>query len=242
MADNAYSALADWFEYLNDDCGYEEWSQYLLSVLQKNGAGKTGIDLGCGSGYFTRQLYKNGYAVTGVDKSGEMLQKAASLAKKEGLAIPFVQADAAALRWGKRVDFIVSLNDCFNYVSAEKLPVAFRKAAACLKKGGFFFFDVSTPYKFDRMPPVSADDREDITYLDFRKREGEKETIEVTLFVKGEDGKYERYDETHTQYIHTQEAIVTALESAGFDLLSASGHLGTETSCAERWEFSARRR
>ena len=29
----AYAGLADWFEYLNDDCGYENWSQYLIAKL-----------------------------------------------------------------------------------------------------------------------------------------------------------------------------------------------------------------
>ena len=29
----AYAGLADWFEYLNDDCDYENWSQYLIAKL-----------------------------------------------------------------------------------------------------------------------------------------------------------------------------------------------------------------
>ncbi len=29
----AYSALAAWFEYLNADCDYEKWSQYLYGRL-----------------------------------------------------------------------------------------------------------------------------------------------------------------------------------------------------------------
>ena len=39
----AYFALADWFEYLNADCDYEKWSQYLhnelLSLGVRAGAG-----------------------------------------------------------------------------------------------------------------------------------------------------------------------------------------------------------
>ena len=30
----AYSSLADWFEYLNADCDYEQWSQYLYGRLR----------------------------------------------------------------------------------------------------------------------------------------------------------------------------------------------------------------
>ena len=53
----AYSALAEWFEYLNDDCGYENWSQYLIKELSPYGL-TTGLDVGCGGGYFTRYYRK----------------------------------------------------------------------------------------------------------------------------------------------------------------------------------------
>ena len=38
-----YSALGGAFEYLNDDCGYDEWSQYLINKLKSLGAGRVGL-------------------------------------------------------------------------------------------------------------------------------------------------------------------------------------------------------
>ena len=64
---NSYSALGRWFEYLNNDCGYEEWSQYLINKLKSLGAGAHGVDIGCGNGYFTRALARAGYSVSGID-------------------------------------------------------------------------------------------------------------------------------------------------------------------------------
>ena len=47
----AYFALADWFEYLNADCDYEKWSQYLHNELLSLGVrAGAGLDIGCGSG------------------------------------------------------------------------------------------------------------------------------------------------------------------------------------------------
>ena len=43
----AYSTLAEWFEYLNDDCDYEQWSQYLIKTLSAYPL-DTGLDVGCG--------------------------------------------------------------------------------------------------------------------------------------------------------------------------------------------------
>ena len=242
MANNAYDALADWFEYLNDDCGYEQWSQYLLSLLKTYGAGNTGLDIGCGSGYFTRKLYQSGYAVIGIDCNGAMLSKAQELSVEEGYSIPFVLEDITALKLPQRVHFAVAVNDCINYIPKQNLFTACKNVHAALKKDGLFFFDVSSQKKLQNLPPVSVDDREDVTYLAFNQRQGERVTMEVSLFVKERDDVYKRLEETHTQYIYTEEEILSTLSQAGFELIFYSGHLGEEKEQSDRIEFLARRK
>ena len=78
----AYAHLAEWFEYLNDDCGYENWSQYFITKLRAYPV-KTGLDIGCGGGWFTRAFQRAGYHMTGVDISPEMLDFAQAQALKE---------------------------------------------------------------------------------------------------------------------------------------------------------------
>ena len=85
MRKSAYTALGGVFEYLTSDCGYEEWSQYLIRRLEELKAGREGVDVGCGNGYFTRALFKAGYEVKGMDISPEMLSKAVELSLKEGV-------------------------------------------------------------------------------------------------------------------------------------------------------------
>ena len=93
----AYSALGSAFEYFNDDCGYEQWSQYLIEKLRSLNAGSSGIDIGCGNGYFTRALYKAGYAVTGLDISPQMLSTATELAARGRVKADFVLQDITKL-------------------------------------------------------------------------------------------------------------------------------------------------
>lgn len=88
----SYAALGGKFEYLNSDCGYDKWSQYLIKTLEELGAGACGADIGCGNGYFTRALYKAGKEVCGVDISPEMLQKARELARARVCAPNFYWA------------------------------------------------------------------------------------------------------------------------------------------------------
>ena len=86
---DGYSALGGKFEYLNSDCDYEKWSQYLIKTLEGLGAGPRGIDIGCGNGYFTRALYRAGYDVVGIDISHAMLNVAARKAAEEGTPCEF---------------------------------------------------------------------------------------------------------------------------------------------------------
>ena len=67
--ENAYRYLAEWFEYLNDDCDYPKWSQYFIDGLGRLNAGRKGLEIGCGSGAFCRRLVQAGYAMSGADIS-----------------------------------------------------------------------------------------------------------------------------------------------------------------------------
>ena len=225
---NSYSALGRWFEYLNDDCGYEKWSQYLIERLKNSGAGSRGVDIGCGNGYFTRALIKAGYSVVGVDISPQMLDGAQQLSLKEGVRAEFLLGDITKLKLNFKADFAVAVNDCLNYVPKDKLKTAFSRVYSCLKKGGAFIFDISSAHKLKNIigNNLFAEDNEDLTYLWFNKLEGDKVTMDLTFFEKqGEN--YVRSDERHVQYIHEEDGVCAALKDAGF-AVETEGHLGQD--------------
>ena len=221
---SAYSHLAKWFEYLNDDCGYENWSQYLIAKLSRFPL-TAGLDVGCGGGWFTRAFQKQGYAMTGLDVSAEMLDFAQETAMKEGARGEYILGDITKMKLPQRFDFATAINDCINYIPKNKLNAAFKNVRGALKKGGIFLFDISSKRKFDGKiaNTVSVDDREDVTYLSF-------------------NGAFERLDETHRQYIYTEEEILSALEISGFVLLEVEGHLGEDKSLSDRITFLAQKR
>ena len=238
----AYTNLADWFEYLNDDCDYENWSQYLIMKLKGHDF-FNGLDVGCGGGWFTRAFQKHGYQMTGMDVSSQMLDFAQNKALQTGIRSEYILGDITVKKPPKRFDFVTAINDCVNYIPKEKLGKALKNIASALKNGGIFIFDVSSPRKFEEKiaNTVSVDDREEVTYLSFGKVEGEKATLDVTLFVKEKSGAYTRLDETHTQYIYTEEELIKALEENGFALLNVEGHLGEEKEKSDRWCFTAKK-
>lgn len=240
--ETAYTNLAEWFEYLNDDCGYENWSQYLFSLLREFPL-RTGLDIGCGSGRFTRAFQRAGYEMTGLDISEEMLNKAQETALKEGIRSEYLLGDVSRFSSPRKFDFATAINDCVNYIPKEKLRKAFKNVHGALNKNGIFLFDISSKRKFlEKIAnTVCADDRDDVTYLSFNTVEEDRAVLDVTLFIRRSDGLFERRDETHIQYIYEESEICAALSDCGFRLLGAEGHLGEEKSRSDRICFLAKK-
>ena len=236
----AYTNLADWFEYLNDDCDYENWSQYLIMKLQRYPL-QTGLDVGCGGGWFTRAFQRQGYEMTGMDVSSQMLNFAQSTALKTGVRSTYVLGDITTKKPQKKYCFVTAINDCVNYIPKNKLDREIKNVASGLKKGGVFLFDISSPkkYKEKLFGTVSADDRDDVTYLAFNRLDGDVVTIDVTLFTKQKDGLFARLDETHTQYVYETDEIVSALHASGFRVEEIEGHLGEDKDSSDRICFLA---
>ncbi|MGN0817958.1 MAG: class I SAM-dependent methyltransferase [Candidatus Coproplasma sp.] len=235
----SYSALGSWFEYLNRDCGYEQWSQYLIDRLKALGVGLNGVDIGCGNGYFTRALYKAGYNVFGVDISPQMLSVARQKAAKEGVRSEFLLGDITKLKLNGKVDFAIAVNDCINYVPPEKLKSAFARVYSALNRGGAFLFDISSEYKLRNIlgENVFCEDGEDISYIWFNTQTERGVVMELTFFIRGNDGRYERVEERHEQFAHSEEDIISALKAAGFASVSTEGYLGGDK--RERINFTA---
>jgi SAM-dependent methyltransferase len=162
---------------------------------------------------------------------------------KEGARSEYLLGDITRFKSPKKFDFATAINDCINYIPKNKLDAAFKCVKCALVKGGIFLFDISSEKKFREKiaNTVSVDDREEVTYLNFNKAEEDGVTMEVSLFVRQADGRYERLDEIHRQYCYSQEEIIAALKRNGFTLLGAEGHLGEEISTTDRILFIARK-
>lgn len=69
----AYHHLAVIYDRLMEETPYEQWLAWLKEYWAKHGEPKSIIDLGCGTGSLAIPLAKQGFKVTGVDLSAEML-------------------------------------------------------------------------------------------------------------------------------------------------------------------------
>lgn len=219
----AYTGFAAVYDTFMDDVPYEEWSQYVRSLLTEYGV-KDGLvlDLGCGTGSMTELLSAAGYDMIGVDNSEEMLELACEKREKSGRDILYLCQDMREFELYGTVAAVVSICDCMNYIlDLEDLVTVFRLVNNYLNPGGIFIFDMNTEYKYREVMGdcVIAEDREDAAFIwDNQYDEEERMNIyDLSIFVREEKDLYRKYQETHYQRAYSIEEVQSAVLKAGME-------------------------
>lgn len=207
-----YNKFARVYDRLMYDVDYRLWTDIIAKeILRLNPKAKTGIDLCCGSGNFTLGLSKKGFAMTGVDKSAEMLAEAA--AKDGARGITFICQDILNLNINRRFDFVVIMCDGVNYAG----DVDFEKIAGLMAPGALLIFDISTYSKLKNKLGNNTFwfETDDVSYawVNSFDSKAQKLTMDLTFFERVNDNSYERYTESHVLKAFTTEALKSRLSS-----------------------------
>ena len=87
----SYSVFAQYYDELTENVEYSRRAEYLLELMRRLGhqPGLT-LDLACGTGSLTLELYRRGVDIYGVDGSVEMLSEARMKCAEAGADILFL--------------------------------------------------------------------------------------------------------------------------------------------------------
>ncbi|MDE7434267.1 MAG: class I SAM-dependent methyltransferase [Lachnospiraceae bacterium] len=216
----AYTQFARVYDMFMDNVPYEEWRDYLLEILHREGI-RDGLvlDLGCGTGVMTRLLAQAGYDMIGVDASEEMLMAA----REESMEYPgilYLLQDMREFELYGTVRAIVSVCDSVNYVLTEDdLRSVFALANNYLDPGGVFIFDMNTLYKYRELlgERTFCENREEGSFIweNYFDEETGINQYDLTLFIREEDGRYGKYEETHVQRAYDMDTVQRLIEEAG---------------------------
>ncbi|GAE94075.1 Methyltransferase [Gracilibacillus boraciitolerans JCM 21714] len=205
------------------------------------------LDLGCGTGRLSDRFASAGFSVTGVDFSEDML----AFAQAHTSGVQYIQQDIRELEGMADFDVVVSLCDVINYITTEgDLEKVFKNVWDSLKDGGQFIFDVHSLRHFteDLIGETFAEIYEDISYV-WLCEQGEEEgsvVHDLTFFLLDESsGKYDRFDEQHSQRTFSVEIYKELLSKVGFKNIQLYGDFSikqlNDNKSTERFFFTCQK-
>lgn len=223
---DAYAGFASVYDMFMDNIPYEEWCRYLTGLLREQGV-EDGLvlDLGCGTGTLTRLLADEGYDMIGVDLSDEMLEMAMEKEAEEPKGILYLMQDMREFELYGTVRAIVSICDSMNYMlDYEDFVEVLRLANNYLDPGGVFIFDLNTIYKYKETmgETTIAENREESSFIweNFYDEDEQINEYDLTLFIREEDGRYQKQEEVHYQKAYDLDTVKQAIAEAGMDFVA----------------------
>ncbi len=207
--DSAADAWEDFVESGNDWYRHEVHGPALLKACG-DVLGLKALDLGCGQGYFSRQLARAGAEVTGVDFSENQVANARRHEERDRLGIEYLVMDAAKVdeQWHEPAfDLVTSAYSIGDMPDAE---AAFRAAYNVLRPGGRMAFSDAHPCTD---PPFREWERDE---------QGRKLSLKIDRYFETGPGycfwnmKRLKYHWNGPVWRRTIEELCTALANAGF--------------------------
>ena len=225
----SYVSFAQYYDGLMEDAQYKKRCDYILELAKRHNhtLGLT-LDLACGTGSLTRELYRRGIDVYGVDGSAEMLSEAMQMAAKEEMNILYLRQKMQCLNLYGTINTCVCTLDSINHlIKADDVRITFDRVGLFMDNNGLFVFDVNTVYKHRK---VLADNTYIIetenVYCVWQNCPEENDIINITLdFFEEENGVYYRSCESFSERAYDDALLREMLESAGFEVEAVYGDL-----------------
>ncbi len=219
-----HKEFADIYDLFMKNTDYKDWYRFLRNYIKKEGEV---LDLGCGTGEFIYRFVNDGFYVTGIDLSEDMIRL--SKEKMEKLHVDknkynLKVSDIRTYKHSNEVDYIICNFDTVNYfLNTKDLEKFLDNSNNNLKKDGFLIFDIVTEEIFDEIfeNGIFLDEEPEYTSIwRYEKKSKKKYFIEIDLFVKQKDGDnlFKKYNEKHEKYIYDPKWIIEVARKNKFEV------------------------
>ena len=183
------------------------------------------LDLCCGPGRFSVPLAAKGFAVTGVDRTAFLLDKARARAKDAGVKIEWIRRDMRDFTRPAAFDLVISMYTSFGYFDdrGDDLRVL-RHTFTNLKPGGTLVIDVFGKERAARLfQPTASESFADGTVLVRRHEVLDDWTRLRNEWIVIRTGRAQTFNFHHT--IFSGQELRDRLQLAGFQDVRLYGNL-----------------
>lgn len=218
-----YNKFANIYDELMKDVSYEDWSKYIISILNKyNKNPKTILEMACGTGNLTKELAKNAFNITAFDMSDSMLSVAYDKLYMYN-NVRLLNQNMINFDLNKKYDLIIAVCDSINYIiEPENLKNTFMNVFEHLDENGIFIFDINSKYKLKNIIGNNKFiyDKGDIYYVWENEYDYNLDIANffLTFFVRDDNSNntYIRFDEEHSEKAYEVYEIENKLNEVGF--------------------------
>ena len=224
---NRYHKFAKVYDKMKADHFSTQMTDYTLRLVDRFGIEVHQLlDLCCGTGTACLLFARRGFTVSGLDQSPHMLAVARKKLKGKNVTLyrqslpKFLVPARRGSRQPRQFDLVTSFFDSLNYLLTPRdLKATFASVHRHLRPGGWFIFDMNTPYalRFLWDGQEHTEVRDDLVTV-WRNEYHEKNTsatCHATFLVK-RGRHWERFDEAHTERGYSNAEIKRLLREAGF--------------------------
>lgn len=239
MSHDAYRTLATHYDRLRMDWYSATTGPRLVELLAVHGVRDGAIlDAGCGTGTLALWLATRGFAVTGVDLSTSLLERAKAKAAASAQTVRLALGDITQLALSQRFDAIVCVADVLNHLpTLDDWERTFHSFAQHLRPGGLLFFDALTALGLERMDMYEVHDLATgalmmgIIYEPAARRS----TLKLSCYVPVPGTSYfERASETIPEWAQPVDEVLDRLQRAGFQSIEQPWRVTDEPENEER--------
>ena len=226
-----YDRFAAVYDQVMKNVQYEKWARRIEHWLATYGSIEPGspppifVELGCGTGTMTEMLAARGFDMIGMDASEAMLAVAMDKKLKNKSQTLYLCQDMREIDLYGSAQAFICVFDSLNYLLSEAdLLKTVRRINTFLQPGGLFIFDFNTIAEYESIGNATyAADKGDFAYVweNFFYADKSIKEIELTLFIKDDDGRFSRHHESHFQRGYNLSQIKRLLGEAGLSFIYA---------------------
>jgi len=220
--DMSFKDYAKYYDLIYKDKDYEKEVDFIENIFGKNKPKKI-LEVGCGTGNYTKILLKRGYEVTAIDISEDMLKIA-----RGKCACKFIEGDIRSVSINDKFDACIAMFAVMGYITENSDIIrALNNIRRHLKPNGIFIFDVWNGLAVMRLLPeqrIKEVENNEIKIIRFaspnlRSFDHICEVDYKVLILNKADNTYEEINEKHIVRFYFPQEIKYYLENAGFAVL-----------------------
>ncbi|WP_444994552.1 class I SAM-dependent DNA methyltransferase [Aliikangiella sp. IMCC44359] len=234
-----FNDYAQYYDLLNAEKNYTAEVDYICSLINRYKTNCSNIlEIGVGTGRHAELLTKQGYAVSGVEKS----EKMAVIAQNRNPEMNIQCVNMSEFQFDTQFDAILSLFHVMSYqTDTNALLKTFMNIRQHLNKDGIFIFDCwHGPAVLSQQPQVkirkAEKDQLHITRLTTPILKSDENIVDVHFdFIIKDNEKYSEMSELHSMRYFFKPELELLLVSQGLSIIAAEEWLTGKAPDLSTW-------